>query len=149
MTFQGGFADMARLVRRLTGWARLVRRLRGLTGSGRLVSVHAVHWKKSSLSVRRAAGEVKLGAAGDGIDHAVVVGSFFLSRRRTGKPETDRIEGASAVSRGTRVRSPRRPASPPPLRDPDPCAVVGLDSALPASAPQTSSTPTTAASPSC
>jgi hypothetical protein len=50
--------------------------------------------------------------------------------RRTGRLETD---GISAVSGGPRVRRPRRLAPPPPVRNPRPYAVLGLDSVLPGS----------------
>jgi hypothetical protein len=37
---------------------------------------------------------------GEGSDDVMVVKSFLLSRRRTERPERDRIEGSSAISRG-------------------------------------------------
>jgi hypothetical protein len=44
------------------------------------------------VSRRSTGGEAKLGAASDRIDDVVVVGSLVLSRRWTGRPETDGFE---------------------------------------------------------
>jgi hypothetical protein len=48
------------------------------------------------VSRRSTGGEAKLGAAGDRIDDVVVIGSLVLSRRWTGRPETDGFEAGES-----------------------------------------------------